>query len=188
MRLVLVFLVLASTIELNSSALTVLQRLLDKNEYNLIWKYGAPQTVKWITIHNTANKATAINEASYLNTRRDNQYISFHYVVDNVHALQLLPDNTNGWHAGDGNGEGNKASIGIEIAQSTNDNIAIRNASIENGARLAARLLKRFNFGVDRLRKHQDWSGKRCPHDILDRYGWTNFVNLVQQKMNTGDY
>ncbi len=83
---------------------------------------------------------------------------------------------SHGWHAGDGSGEGNKASIGIEIAQSTNDNLAIKNASIENGARLAARLLKRFNFGVDRLRKHQDWSGKNCPHDILGRYGWTNFV------------
>lgn len=95
---------------------------------------------------------------------------------------------SNGWHAGDGSGEGNKASIGVEIAQSTNDNVVIRDASIENGARLAARLLKRFNFGVDRLRKHQDWSGKNCPHDILGRFGWTRFVNLVQQKMNSGDY
>jgi N-acetylmuramoyl-L-alanine amidase len=34
--------------------------------------------------------------------------------------------------------------------------------------------------GVDRLRKHQDWSGKYCPHDILDRYGWDNFKNQVQ--------
>ncbi|CAF1104168.1 unnamed protein product [Rotaria magnacalcarata] len=188
MRLALVILVFVAVIELSSSALTVTTRLLDRNEYNLKWKYGAAQTVKWITIHNTANKASADNEASYLNTRRDNQYISFHYVVDNIHAIQLLPDNTHGWHAGDGSGEGNKASIGVEIAQSTNDNISIRDASIENGARLAARLLKRFNFGTDRLRKHQDWSGKVCPHDILGRYGWANFVSLVQQKMNSGDY
>ncbi|CAF1605252.1 unnamed protein product [Adineta ricciae] len=187
MRLAIVFLVFASALGFSSGALTVLQQLLDRNDYNLKWKYGTAQTVKYITIHNTANKATAQNEATYLNNRRDNQYISFHYVVDNIHAIQLLPDNIHGWHAGDGSGEGNKASIGVEIAQSTNDDVSLKNAAIENGARLAARLLKRFNFGTDRLRKHQDWSGKNCPHDILGRYGWTTFVNLVQQKMNSGD-
>ena len=81
-----------------------------------------------------------------------------------------------------------KLRLVLKIAQSTNNNIFIRDASIQNGARLAARLLKRFNFGTDRLRKHQDWSGKVCPHDILGRYGWANFVSLVQQKMNSGDY
>lgn len=94
---------------------------------------------------------------------------------------------SHGWHAGDGSGEGNKASIGIEIAYSTADDINLRNRALENGARLAGRLLKSYSFGTDRLRKHQDWSGKNCPHDILGRYGWTNFVNLVQQKINTGD-
>ncbi|CAF1433547.1 unnamed protein product [Adineta steineri] len=188
MRLILVFIVLTPFIGLCSGALTVLQQLLDRNDYNLKWKYGTAQTIKWITIHNTANSAPAQNEATYLNNRRDSQYISFHYAVDNIHAIQLLPDNIHGWHAGDGSGEGNKASIGVEIAQSTNTNEALKNAAIENGARLAALLLKRYNFGVDRLRKHQDWSGKNCPHDILGRYGWTNFVNLVQQKLNTGDY
>ena len=94
MHLALIFIVLASVIGLNSSALTVLQRMLDKNDYNLKWKYGGLQTVKYITIHNTANKMSAQNEANYLNTRRDNQYISFHYVVDDIHALQLLPDTT----------------------------------------------------------------------------------------------
>lgn len=93
MRLVLVLFIFVSAIQLTCGALTVVQRFLERNDYNVKWKYGAPQTVKWITIHNTANKAPAVNEANYLNTRRDNQYISFHYVVDNVHALQLLPDN-----------------------------------------------------------------------------------------------
>ncbi len=93
MRLVIIALVLVSIIELSSCALTVISRLLDRNEYNLKWKYGTAQTVKWITIHNTANKASADNEAAYLNNRRDNQYISFHYVVDEKYALQLLPHN-----------------------------------------------------------------------------------------------
>lgn len=84
---------LVAVLEFSSGALTVVQQLLEQNDYNLKWKYGTAQTVKWITIHNTANKASAQNEATYLNNRRDNQYISFHYVVDNIHAIQLLPDN-----------------------------------------------------------------------------------------------
>jgi N-acetylmuramoyl-L-alanine amidase CwlA len=93
MRFALVALALISAIGLSSCALTVIDRPLARNDYNLKWKYGTAQTVKWITIHNTANKATAQNEATYLDNRRDNQYISFHYVVDNIHALQLLPHN-----------------------------------------------------------------------------------------------
>jgi hypothetical protein len=93
MRLFLVALTLACIIRMTSCALVVAQQFLTKNEYNLQWKYGTAQTVKWITIHNTANKASAQNEATYLNNRRDNQYISFHYVVDDKQALHLLPDN-----------------------------------------------------------------------------------------------
>ena len=91
MRLVLTFIALVSVIGLSSGALTVVQQFLTRNDYNLKWKYGTSQTVKWITIHNTANKAPAQNEATYLNNRQDNQYISFHYAVDNIHAIQLLP-------------------------------------------------------------------------------------------------
>lgn len=93
MHLALVLLAAASAIGLSSGALSVVQQLLTRNDYNLKWKYGTAQTVKWITIHNTANKASAQNEATYLNNRQDNQYISFHYVVDDKQALQLLPEN-----------------------------------------------------------------------------------------------
>ena len=93
MRLILLTVAVASILQLTSGALSVVQQHLTKNDYNLKYKYGTAQTVKWITIHNTANKASAQNEATYLNNRQDNQYISFHYVVDDKQALQLLPDN-----------------------------------------------------------------------------------------------
>ena len=94
MRLILVIVAAATVFQVTSGALSVVQQFLTKNEYNMKYKYGTAQTVKWITIHNTANKASARNEAAYLNNRQDNQYISFHYVVDDKEALHLLPDNT----------------------------------------------------------------------------------------------
>lgn len=93
MRLLLLIVAAAAVVQLSAGALSVVQQFLTRNDYNLKYKYGSPQTVKWITIHNTANKASARNEAAYLNNRQDNQYISFHYVVDDKEALHLLPDN-----------------------------------------------------------------------------------------------
>lgn len=87
------FLLCFVAIDLSSAALSVVQQFLTRSDYNLKYKYGTTQTVKWITIHNTANRASAQNEATYLNNRQDNQYISFHYVVDDKQALHLLPDN-----------------------------------------------------------------------------------------------
>ena len=177
MKLIILFLCILIS---ETLGVTIVQKLLDRTAYNLKYKYGVSMTPLWITIHNTANKATARAEASYLNTRTDNQYVSFHYAVDNIEALQLLPHKTAGYHAGDGAGDGNRKSIAIEICQSTNTDLSIRNKSTENGAWLAAKLLKDIGYGIARLRKHQDWSGKRCPHDILDRVGWENFKAKVQ--------
>ena len=33
------------------------------------------------------------------------------------------------------------------------------------------------------LTKHQDYSGKHCPHRTLDDYGWDYFLNLVKSYM-----
>ena len=98
MHLTLALIAFASIVGLSAGALSVVQQFLTRSDYNLKWKYGTAQSVKWITIHNTANKASAQNEATYLNNRQDNQYISFHYVVDDKQALHLLPDNMYVFH------------------------------------------------------------------------------------------
>ena len=63
-------------------------------------------------------------------------------------SFVLIFQHSNAWHADDGSGEVNKTSIGIEMTQSANSSLTIRDASTENSARLAAILLKRFHFGV----------------------------------------
>lgn len=167
-------------------SVTVVQRFLDRTDYNLKYKYGGAMIPAYVTIHNTANSASATNEATYLNNRQDNVYISFHYAVDDIQAIQLLPNNEAGWHAGDGYGDGNRKSIAIEICYSTSTDLNKKNKSLDNGAQLAARLLKQNGWSITQMKKHQDWSGKFCPHDILERYQWTNFVNLVLSYMNMG--
>jgi N-acetylmuramoyl-L-alanine amidase CwlA len=163
----------------NKEFLNKLQTL--KLLFLIRYKYGGAMVPAFVTIHNTANSASANNEATYLNNRQDNVYISFHYAVDDIQALQLLPNNEAGWHAGDGYGDGNRKSVAIEICYSTSTNLTLKNKSLDNGAQLAAKLLKTLGLSIDKLRKHQDWSGKFCPHDILERYGWESFKSLVLQ-------
>ena len=48
----------------------------------------------------------------------NNYQTSFHFAVDDKEVVQGLPLDRNGWHAGDGNGKGNREGIAIEICYS----------------------------------------------------------------------
>ena len=162
------------------SDLVITQALLDETPYNLKYKLAGPMPeVDYITIHNTANSAPAMNERNYLNNRQDNQYISFHFAVDETQAVQIMPLNVHGWHAGDGRGDGNMKSIGVEICRSTVYNSDIYYRAEENAVKLAAYLLYTTGLTVNDLRMHYDWSGKLCPHRIIEDKSWESFKKRV---------
>ena len=138
-----------------------------------------------ITIHNTGNpSSTAQNERNWLTNISNSRTASYHIVIDEKEAIECLPLNENGWHSGDGSGSksGNRTSISIEICESGNYSQAL-----DNAAELVAKLLMDRNWGVDRLRRHYDWSGKICPRLMYDNgkwTGWTAFKAMVQAKMS----
>ena len=53
----------------------------------------------------------------------------------------------------------------------------------KNAAELTAKLLKDYGWGIDKVKKHQDFNGKHCPHRTLDDYGWDYFLKLVEGYM-----
>ena len=136
---------------------------------------------EYITVHNTANDASAMSEISYM--LGNDRECSFHLAVDDTRAVQGIDLNRNTWHAGDGgNGTGNRKSISIEICYSKSGGDRFIKAE-QNGAQLVAYLLKQYGWGIERVKKHQDWSGKYCPHRTLDM-GWDRFLNMVKSYMN----
>lgn len=135
-------------------------------------------TPKRIVIHNTANDAPAENEVSYMLSRPGE--VSFHFAVDDEKIVQGIPLNRNAWHAGDGQGEGNLEGIAIEICYSLSGGEKWLKA-VNNAAELTAKLMKDYNIPIELVTKHQDYSGKNCPHRILDEYGWENFINLIRK-------
>ena len=152
----------------------MVKNLVPENKYNLKCPYAMEP--KYVVIHNTANDAPAENEIAYM-VRNDNQ-VSFHYAVDDQEIVQGIEENRNAWHCGDGNGDGNRNGIAIEICYSKSGGAKFE-AAEKNAAELAASILKKYGWGIDRLKKHQDFNGKYCPHRTLDM-GWDRFVKMVE--------
>lgn len=157
----------------------VRQILVDESKWNIKCPYS--MTPEYITVHNTANDASAENEIKYM-ISNDNQ-VSFHYAVDDKEVVQGILTSRNTWHAGDGaNGTGNRKSIAVEICYSKSGGDRFVKAE-KKAAELIAELLHSWDLGLDRVKKHQDWNGKYCPHRTLDM-GWDRFLKMVEQAYN----
>jgi len=164
---------------MNQLTISIKQNLVPTSKFNI----KTPHTMipRFITIHNTANDASANNEIAFM-IRNDND-TSFHFAVDDVEIIQGLPLNRNGWHAGDGiNGVGNRQSIGVEICYSKSGGERFVKAE-ENAAWLVANLMKDHNIPLEHIRTHQSWNGKYCPHRTLN-LGWQRFLNMIQLEIN----
>lgn len=137
-------------------------------------------TPEFLIIHNTANDASAMAEISYM--IGNNNKTSFHVAVDNERVVEGLPFNRNSWNAGDGgNGKGNRKGISIEICYSKSGGERFEEA--ENlCASYVAYLLKQYGWGIEKVTKHQDYSGKYCPHRTLDM-GWERFLNKIREQI-----
>ena len=139
-----------------------------------------PMTATGICVHNTANKASAMAEISYMDGNNDE--VSYHYAVDDKRIVQGIEENRNTWHAGDGNGKGNRTQISIEICYSTGDLEKFKEAE-KLASKFIAYKLKEKGWGINKVTKHQDYSGKYCPHKTLD-LGWQRFLDMVQTELD----
>lgn len=159
--------------------INIVQRLVSQAMYGVKCPYD--MTPQFIVVHNTANDASAANEIAYMS--RNGSEVSFHFAVDDVEVIQAIPTNRNAWHAGDGgNGNGNRMGIAYEICYSKSGGERFIKAEIL-AAKVIAQDLHKRGWSLDRVKKHQDFSGKYCPHRTLDM-GWERFLNMVQAELN----
>lgn len=160
----------------------IVQLLCPTSKYSIKCPYE--MTPEGITIHNTANDASAKNEVSYMIT--NNNKVSYHWAVDDIRAVQGIRHDRNTWNAGDGgSGFGNRKTISIEICYSKSGGDRFLKAE-QNAAELTARLMLQYGWGLDKvnakaINTHQSRSGKYCPHRTLDM-GINRFWDMVKQK------
>lgn len=157
------------------------QQLINTSKYEVKCPYTMSPI--GICVHNTANDASAANERNNVNRAENNAEVSFHIAIDDIESIQLIPFNRNAWHAGDGgSGQGNRNHIAIEICYSKSGGERFVKAE-QRAAKVIAKLLKDYGWGIDRVKKHQDFSNKYCPHRTLD-IGWSRFINMIKSELN----
>ena len=152
----------------------ITKMLVPQSKYDIKCPYEMEP--EFIVVHNSYNDASAMAEVSYM--IGNNNKTSFHCAIDNVQIVQGIPFDRNSWNAGDGrNGKGNRKGISIEICYSKSGGERFDDAE-KLAAEYIAYLLKQYNWGIDRVKKHQDFANKYCPHRTLEE-GWQKFLNLI---------
>lgn len=134
-----------------------------------------------ITIHETANRSRGANAAAHANlqSRGNVRLASWHWQVDDKEAVQSFPHTTRCWHAGDGRGQGNYNSIGIEICVNEDGDY---DTALFRAAQLVAHIRQQENISIDKIVPHRYWSGKNCPTILLGGSTgntWNSFIGLV---------
>lgn len=146
---------------------------------NKFTRPGTAMNPQYITVHETGNTsagATALAHAK-LQQNGNSRQASWHFTVDDGDTIyQSIPTNEIGYHAGDGSGDGNRKSIGIEICINSDGNFT---KAKENAAWLIDYLMDKYNIPIDRVVQHSHWSGKNCPANIR-KEGWDKFIALVK--------
>ncbi|WP_260442684.1 peptidoglycan recognition protein family protein, partial [Listeria innocua] len=133
---------------------------------------------------NTYNDASSQKETDYC--KNNNNEVSFHVAIDDKEAIQVVPFNRNAWHCGDGgNGYGNRNTIGVETCYSKSGG-AKYIAAEKNTIKYVACLCVQQDIiaSKDTIKKHQDWSGKYCPHRILDEKRWPAVQQAIIDEYN----
>lgn len=174
--------------------LTIKQSLVDKSLYG--YKCHYVMTPEFIVIHNAGTNGNPSAENLNNAMKKNQEQKSWHFSVDENGAIQGLPINRNGWHAGDGgDGDGNRKGIAIEICRDMYDDGSNTykltkgisderfDKAKDNGALLAAIILNKYGWDISHVKKHQDFMDKYCPHHILND-GWDRFLELVQSHLD----
>lgn len=157
----------------------IVKMLVPESKYPIKCPYEMKP--EFIIIHNTANDASAINEITYM--IGNDKKVSFHCAIDDYRIVQGIPFNRNSWNATDGvNGDGNRKGIALEICYSKTGGKKFLEAE-KLAAEYTAYLLKQYGWGIDKVRKHNDfYLQKGCPHRTLS-LGWDRFLNMVKLYM-----
>ncbi len=134
---------------------------------------GRTITPQYITIHNTSNDRAGADANAHSRFVREKgcyvlpsgkqNFVSWHFTVDDKCVIKHLPVNERAIHAG----AGNAVSIGIEICMHKGIDQAAANARAE---RLVAALMHDLNIAPANVRPHKAWTGKACPVLLLSTF------------------
>lgn len=149
------------------------------------FSFGTGNPCLFITIHQTGNTdygAGAQNHADYQSGM--NVGYGWHYQVDDKDIIQSYEDTFKVWNAGDGTGQGNTASISIEMCVNVDSDYK---KAFANLVWLVAHLMNKHGIPLKRVVQHNYWNEKNCPMEIRQgKFGltWGVLKERVQTLLN----
>jgi len=165
-----------------------IKRLIVSDAVSNRVSFGRGNPRNYLTIHQTGNTAAGANAKAHHNLQaRSGIGYGWHWQVDDHEAIQTHDHDFKIWHAGDGRGKGNTESISIEICVNLDGDY---NQAVENGAKLAAMILKEENIDISKMVQHNYWTGKNCPEQIRackNGICWSHFVEKVKGYLNASN-
>ena len=165
---------------------TLREQLADPRNYGGSRAAGA---IKYLVFHYTGNDGdTAANNAAYF--QRNIVEASAQDFVDDDSVYRSVPDLAAAWAVGgrkyadaDKTGGGtmygiitNTNSLSIEMCGTCGDGSrAASEATLKNAAALGRELMGKYRIPIDRVFRHFDVTGKRCPAYLVDAQAWAAF-------------
>lgn len=157
----------------------VIQKNLTTQNFNA----GTASRIKYIVIHYTANNGdTALGNTNYFKSYRG---ASAHYFVDEKSIYQSIEDKNIAWHCGANSYRHrdcrNYNSLGVELCSiKVNGKYAFKPETVKNAVELVKTLMAKYKVPIDRVIRHYDVTGKRCPEPfVADEKAWQNFKSQL---------
>lgn len=140
--------------------------------------YNGENRCLYITVHETGNSKKGANAKAHANLLKNGYNITWHYTVDDTNIIQHFEDYVQCWHCGDGKGNGNLNSIGIEMCVNSDNDF---NKTIDNTIKLIKYLMSKHNIPISNVVQHNKWGGKNCPQNIRANkpISWTQFLSKI---------
>lgn len=125
--------------------------------------------VKGITIHNTGNTLTALQ--NYKMLKDGGRLDACHFLIDDKKIVNTWDENEPAYHTGKGYDLGNMNTIAIEICFSKRDLKQYLKAE-EKAMGFVKELLDKYELNSSCIYFHRDFNHtSNCPHRILEIYG-----------------
>lgn len=140
----------------------------------------------YVVIHETDNWSKGAGAKAHATAMKNGNLAgTVHYYVDSGSIYQTLDHKDGAYAVGDGGGRygiTNRNSINIEICVNPESDYY---KAVDKAEQLAASLLKQYEWGTDRLKRHYDASRKHCPRRIQDEGLWPEFKRKTAAYMGT---
>lgn len=139
---------------------------------------GKGNSKRKVVVHGTDNYRTGADADAHarLQANGNSRSASWHWQVDDKEAVQSFEHTWQCWAAG--TAKGNLEGIHVEMCVNADGNY---NKTLENTAKVVAKILKDEGLTVDDVVQHNYYSGKNCPREIrAGNIAWNIFLQMVK--------